>query len=111
MPGAGKAFVAGADTASPVTGNLVYAYGKATDYTYGQITSTSYKPTWSDACSTSACNSTFVSVDAPQAGGDSGGPWYNQTNRPVGVHKGGSSSFSVYSKLADIPTGTQIWRG
>lgn len=44
-------------------------------------------------------------------GGDSGGPWYNQTNRPVGIHKGGSSTFSVYSKLAYLPSGVTIWRG
>ena len=98
-------------TAVPIEGNIVYSYGRTTEYRYGQITSTSYKPTWSDACGTSACNSTFVRVDAPQGGGDSGGPWYNQTNRPVGIHKGGSSTFSVYSKLAYLPSGVTIWRG
>lgn len=99
------------NTATPIAGNLAYTYGKTTGYRYGQITSTSYKPTWTNACIPMPCNSTFVRVNAPQDDGDSGGPWYNQTNRPIGIHKGGSSSFSVYSKLAYMPSGTSIWRG
>lgn len=77
----------------------------AIGYVCGTVLDTTYQPTWADACPGGSCNSTFVSVEAYQRGGDSGGPWFNGT-RIYGVHKGGvnGGTFSVYSKLVYLPS-------
>ena len=82
--------------------------GKTSGWRCGKITSITYKPTWSGACLGSPCNPVFVRVEAAQAGGDSGGPWVNG-NSPIGIHKGGASSWSVFSKLYRIPSGTSLY--
>lgn len=103
-------YVTTGPTAVPIQGNLVYGYGRVTEYKYGQITSIYYKPT-GGFCGAVTCNATFVRVDATTTNGDSGGPWYNQTNRPVGIHAGGNGSIAVYSKLAYLHSNVTIWRG
>ncbi|WP_162959256.1 hypothetical protein [Micromonospora tulbaghiae] len=82
--------------------------GKTTGWKCGTITSIAYKPTWSGACPGTTCNSVFVRVSADQAGGDSGGPWVNGSNA-IGIHKGGGSGWSVYSKIYRIPSGTTLY--
>lgn len=95
-------------TAIPIQGNRVYANGQSSGYRYGHITTTSYKP---PACGNSVCQPVFVFVGVDSLGGDSGGPWYIQTNRPVGIHGGSSSTHSYYSKLQYRPSGSNIWTG
>lgn len=82
--------------------------GKTKGWKCGKITSISYKPTWSGACPGGSCNSVFVRVSAEQAGGDSGGPWVNGTS-PIGIHKGGAATWSVYSKISRIPSGSSLY--
>ncbi|MFV2087599.1 trypsin-like serine protease [Micromonospora sp. LOL_021] len=82
--------------------------GKAVGWGCGTITSIAYQPTWSGACPGGTCNAVFVRVGTGTAAGDSGGPWVNG-NRPIGIHKGGGSSYSVYSKIYRIPAGTSIY--
>lgn len=89
-------------------GATVCHRGKTSGWKCGKITSIGYKPTWDNACLTSACNPVFVRVDAAQAGGDSGGPWVNGSS-PIGIHKGGAASWSVYSKFYRIPSGTSLY--
>lgn len=105
-----------------------YTFAVATDYlchrgeTSGQrcgtVASTSYAPTWSNACNGAICQPVFVRVNgAGQDSGDSGGPWYYTngagTNRAYGIHKGGTypgttPTFSVYSKLLYRPLETRL---
>jgi hypothetical protein len=73
--------------------------GRTTGWQCGETTSIVYQPTWEGACIDDICNSTFVRVDANQDQGDSGGPWVSGDS-PAGIHKGGGSSWSVYSKLS-----------
>lgn len=58
------------------------------------------------------CQARFVRVAADQAGGDSGGPWLwtngTGTNRAYGIHKGGASTWSVFSKLSSAPASTRL---
>lgn len=81
---------------STSVGNNLCHYGATTNYSCGDVTSTSYRPTWS--CNGATCNATFVSVGPPAsgtglacAGGDSGGPWFVSTVA-AGTHSGGSSA-------------------
>lgn len=94
---------------TPTTGATVCRRGKTSGYGCGTITSTSYKPTWTNACPGVTCNSVFVSVSLTTRGGDSGGPWFS-SNRPVGVHKGGGTGLSVYSKINYSPAYVTIKR-
>lgn len=82
--------------------------GKATGWTCGTITSIAYKPTWAGACPNTTCNPAFVRVSAPTVAGDSGGPWVNG-NAPIGIHKGGAATWSVYSKISRVPAGTALY--
>lgn len=93
--------------ASVGPGTVVCHRGMTTGYQCGRVTSIAYKPTYSGACPGGTCNSVFVRVSAKQEGGDSGGPWA-AGSRPIGIHKGGSSTFSIYSKLHRVPSGVQI---
>lgn len=77
-------------------GDQVCSRGRTTGYRCGNVTSISYQPTWADACPGTTCNAVFVRVNAANAGGDSGGPWFFNT-LGYGIHKGGSSTFSVYT--------------
>ncbi|MDY5584725.1 MAG: S1 family peptidase [Arcanobacterium sp.] len=83
-------------------GSKVCRRGKTTGYNCGTVVSTNYTPTWPNACITGSCYPNFVLVLAPTDGGDSGGPWFSG-NSAVGIHKGGSSKISVYSKLSYAP--------
>jgi hypothetical protein len=82
--------------------------GKTRGWKCGEITSISYRPTWAGACPNTTCNAVFVRASAEQAGGDSGGPWVNGS-APIGIHKGGASGWSVYSKISRIPSGTSLY--
>lgn len=73
--------------------------GITTAWQCGETTSIAYQPTWDDACIDDICNAVFVRVDADQEPGDSGGPWVSGSS-PAGIHKGGASTWSVYSKLS-----------
>lgn len=96
--------------ASVGTGTTVCSQGKATGWRCGAVTSIGFRPTWNDACTPySTCNATFIRVSVRQAGGDSGGPWVLPTHyRSLGVHKGGSSTYSVYSTLNYTPSSVTV---
>lgn len=81
-------------------GQFAQSYGKVSGNRSGQVQSTSYKPTWSGACGSNSCYATFVNTNAGVNPGDSGGPVWTETNRPLGVIKGGSSTSQVYSKIS-----------
>jgi hypothetical protein len=107
----------GSSTSSPTAhggpqempqGATVCHRGKTTGWNCGAITSIAYRPTWSGACVTSPCNASFVQVRATQGPGDSGGPWVNGSS-PVGIHKGGSATLSVYSKFSRVPSGVTLY--
>jgi len=96
--------VLGVATSYP--GNTACRKGKTSGFDCGDIGSTSYKPTWSNACNGVTCNSVFVQYAVATAGGDSGGAVmsYVVGSNPasgyaLGIHKGGSSDFGVYSKI------------
>lgn len=75
-------------------GNYVCHRGKTSGYSCGNIQSTSYKPTYTNACNGVTCSSVWIRVTGASlacAGGDSGGPWFNSTTA-YGTHKAGSSS-------------------
>lgn len=82
--------------------------GKTTGWRCGEITSISYRPTYAGACPNTTCNAVFVRASAQQAGGDSGGPWVNGRS-PIGIHKGGGTSWSIYSKISRIPSATSLY--
>lgn len=87
--------------------------GKTTGASCGTLTSVTYKPTWSGACPGGTCESRFVEVKGSllkNQGGDSGGPWF-MSGYGYGIHKGGSSSVAVYSKLGNLPSNVAIWVG
>lgn len=88
-------------------GTVACHRGKTKGYKCGTISSIADKPTYSGACPDGPCNSVFVRVTAEQAGGDSGGTWSAGSN-PIGIHKGGSATFSIYSKLYRTPSGVSI---
>lgn len=92
---------------NPYVGLRVCHRGIASGMKCGNIASISYKPTWDDACPRTGCHNTFVSLRATQAGGDSGGPWFTGRH-PVGIHKGGSSTLSVFSSLAYSPATAMV---
>lgn len=77
-------------------GDYVCSRGKTSGYRCGTINSISYTPTWTDACPGTTCSATWVRVGASSQGGDSGGPWA-ASGSAYGVHKGGSTSFSVFT--------------
>lgn len=89
-------------------GEGVCRRGKVTGFDCGTIVSTSYKPTYSGACPSGPCNSTFALVsDAPIDFGDSGGPWF-VGGYAYGITKGKTGSYAIYSKLGYLPTGLDI---
>jgi streptogrisin C len=86
---------------STSAGNNICHYGATSNYSCGDVLSTSYQPVYSGACNgATTCTATYITVGPPSsgtglacAGGDSGGPWFVSTVA-VGVHKGGASSGS-----------------
>lgn len=103
----GAAYVPVNGTRTVYPGDYTCGRGKSSGFRCGIISSTTYKPTWSGACNGVVCNSVFVSVPVGQTGGDSGGPWFS-AGYAHGIHKGGSSSFSVYSKIGYRPSGVVV---
>lgn len=97
--------------ASVGTGTTVCHRGKTTGWACGSVSAIDYVPVWSGACPGGACNPVFVHVSAAQAGGDSGGPWVVSSNRPIGIHKGGSATggWSVYSLVSYMPSGASLY--
>lgn len=79
---------------STAVGNTVCHRGKTSGYSCGSVDSTTYQPTYSGACGTVACASTYIKVSGSSlacSGGDSGGPWFNGQTA-FGIMK--SASFS-----------------
>lgn len=73
------------------------------------VASPNYQPTYEGACPSGSCNASFIMIDgAPTAGGDSGGPWWFGPGEVVGIHKGGSSTWSVASAIQYVPSGTSL---
>lgn len=89
------------------TGLVACHRGKTTGWQCGKITSIAYKPTYAGACPGTTCNSVFYRVGAKQAGGDSGGPWSFNSSY-IGIHKGGSSTFSIFSAVSRVPSGVTV---
>lgn len=89
-------------------GTMACHRGKVTKWQCGRVTSIAYKPVYKGACPSGSCKSTFVRVSAKQAKGDSGGPWLLGTS-PLGIHKGGASTWSIYSQIHYKPSGTTIF--
>jgi streptogrisin C len=88
-------------------GTQVCSRGMTNGWRCGSVTSTTYRPTWNNACAGLTCNAVFNSVSVGTAGGDSGGPWVNGSN-PIGVHKGGSTFQSIYSRIGFLPSGVTL---
>lgn len=100
--------------AATVVGLEMCGYGTTTGHKCGEVISKAYNP--GSLCGpgvvvgsgTSACNASFIRVDA-YAGtgacqaGDSGGPWY-ELDLAAGIHKAGTSlgSRCVYTSIDDI---------
>lgn len=82
------------------SGTVVCSRGKTTGYRCGKITSLYYKPAWANACNSGKCNANFVKVSVGTKGGDSGGPWFYNNRTPLGINKGGNTTYSVYSKIS-----------
>jgi|GEM_PF-5713316 len=101
--------------ACAILGATACGRGAKSGYSCGKVDSLTYTPTWPQACGSVACKPVFAKTNRPTKGGDSGGPVWVSTNRPVGIHKGGSEgglfgigSYSVYSKLDYLPAGVSI---
>jgi hypothetical protein len=78
--------------------------GKTTGYSCGNVTSTTFAPTWANACLSSPCSAAFVRIDGTtlgNAGGDSGGPWFSGA-AAYGIHKGGGAGWGVYTPVARL---------
>lgn len=75
-------------------GDYVCHRGKATGYSCGNIESTNYQPTWTNACPGTTCSSVWIKVSGSSLEcypGDSGGPWFNAYTA-YGIYKGQSST-------------------
>lgn len=78
--------------------------GKTTGYSCGNVTSTTFAPTWEGACPGTTCSASFVRVDGTTlstSGGDSGGPWFSG-GAAYGIHKGGGAGWCVYTPVARL---------
>lgn len=89
-------------------GTTVCHRGQTTGWQCGPVTSIAYQPTYDGACPGTTCSAVFVRIDAAQQGGDSGGPWV-LGQYALGIHKGGSSSWSIYSQINYIPSTTDLY--
>lgn len=79
---------------STAAGNTVCHRGKATGYSCGTVDSTTYQPTYVDACPGTTCSSVWIKVSGANLKcypGDSGGAWFNGQTA-FGIYKGQSSS-------------------
>jgi len=99
---------------NPAVGTKICHRGVNTGYQCGTIQTTSYTPTYTNACNapntaTVICNAVFGKVGYNRAEYDSGGPVFYGT-QPVGIHIAGQDSpqFGVYSKLTTLPNGTKL---
>lgn len=94
---------------SVAVGTTVCHRGKTTGASCGQVTSITFKPTYSNACPGTTCNPVFVSVkNVSNSGGDSGGPWYNGSSA-IGINKGNQGSEAIYSKIAYRPASVYLY--
>lgn len=98
--------------------------GATTGYSCGLVQQTNYKPTYTNACGSQACDSTWVTVvpDASRSlacyGGDSGGSVFN-SQKALGLLKGTSASgsspgqcnFYIYMTLDYLPAGWSVLYG
>ena len=79
---------------SQSVGGYVCHRGKTTGYSCGDIASTTFQPTYPNACPGTTCASVWVRVAGPSLRcfpGDSGGPWFI-AYEAYGLYKGQSSS-------------------
>lgn len=86
---------------STAVGDPVCHRGQTSGHSCGTVKSTTFQPTYADACP-ATCNAVWVSVTGAQlacAGGDSGGAWFNGQTA-FGVHKGGSSTGSAQGQCS-----------
>lgn len=80
--------------ANQSVGGYVCHRGKTTGYSCGDIASTSYRPTYANACNGLTCDAVWIRVAGDSLKcypGDSGGPWF-LVNSAYGIYKGQSSS-------------------
>jgi streptogrisin C len=103
----GASYMTVTGTATSVVGANICKRGKVSGWSCGNVLSTTYKPTYSGACNGATCASVFVEAIGPTSNGDSGGPWISQ-GKAYGVHKGGSGSKSIYSRIQYMPAGWAI---
>jgi hypothetical protein len=78
--------------------------GKVTGSSCGNVTDTTFAPTWNGACGTATCRAVFVRVDGLNlegSPGDSGGPWF-RGGAAYGIHMGGGAAWKVYTPIARI---------
>ncbi|MFE6234231.1 hypothetical protein [Cellulosimicrobium sp. NPDC057862] len=78
--------------------------GMVTSSSCGNVTSTTFAPTWENACNGTPCNAVFVRADGVTLGtsdGDSGGPWFSGA-AAYGIHKGGNAGWTVYTPISQI---------
>lgn len=105
-------FFGGSDTTPTIRNGTGTAFvgqglchrGMVTAYSCGNVTSTTFAPTWENACNGTPCNAVFVRADGVTLGGsdgDSGGPWFSGA-AAYGIHKGGGSGWTVYTPIAQI---------
>jgi len=95
-------------------GQLLCHRGRASGYSCGNVTSTTFAPTWSAACGSQTCRAVFVRVEGQSLAnlrGDSGGPWFSGGNA-IGTHMGGQvgevavwATFTPVARLADLGVG------
>lgn len=80
-------------------GDYVCHRGKTTGYSCGTIESRTFQPTWTNACNGVTCSSVWMKVSGSALEcypGDSGGPWFLNTDA-YGIYKGQSSSGTTAS--------------
>jgi len=91
---------------STAPGDAVCHRGLTTGYSCGTVQSTTYQPTYTNACNGFTCSSTWITVTGPNLAcypGDSGGPWFNGQTA-FGILKGtsqtgtaqGQCNFAIY---------------
>lgn len=79
---------------STAVGNAVCHRGSASGYSCGTVQSTTYQPTYANACPGTTCASVWITVGGANLAcypGDSGGPWFN-CQTAFGIYKGQSST-------------------
>ncbi len=97
------------------SGSTVCQRGRVSGYSCGKVQSTTYTPTYSNACNGISCAAVFVKTGITSSEGDSGGPVWSGSGNPVGIVKAGDAgglfgigAFTVYSQIGYRPAGTSL---